>query len=68
MLWGAIRSEGSRVLVRCDEKMNSEAYQRILAQNLNNIYHTRYIFQQDGAPAIHLLLLNHFWLKNQLEC
>jgi len=51
MLWGAIRSDGSRVLVRCEEKMNSEAYQRILAQNLNKIYNTRYIFQQDGAPA-----------------
>lgn len=51
MLWGAIRYDGKRVLVRCDESVDSVEYQRLLLIGLPAIYNSRYIFQHDGAPA-----------------
>ena len=51
MVWGAIRSDGKRILALCQERVTSEEYQRILTENLDEIYNTRYCFQQDGAPT-----------------
>ena len=38
MVWGAIRGDGHRVLVRCDRNVNSPEYQRILSVGLPHIY------------------------------
>lgn len=51
MLWGAIRSDGKRVLVRLDGNIDSLAYQRVIEENLFKIYNSRFIFQQDGASC-----------------
>lgn len=51
MVWGAIRFDGRRLLLRCDAKVNSIEYIRILSEGLPQIYHSRYLLQQDGAPA-----------------
>lgn len=51
MVWGAIRGDGSRVLVRCEGNVDSREYQRILRVSLPHIYQPGHAFQQDGAPA-----------------
>lgn len=51
MVWGAIRSDGCKILHICEGNVNSQKYQDILNLNLPQIYNTRYIFQQDGATC-----------------
>ena len=51
MLWGAIRHDGKRVLVRCEDSVDSVEYQRLLSIGLPEIYNSRLFLQQDGAPA-----------------
>jgi hypothetical protein len=51
MVWGAIRGDGKRVLIRCERNVDSFEYQRILGLALPSIYTTRCLFQQDGASS-----------------
>ena len=51
MVWGAIRGDGHRVLVRYDRNVYSKEYQRILSVALPHIYEPGHAFQHDGAPA-----------------
>lgn len=51
MVWGAIKGDGSRILIKCPMPMNSVNYQRVLDQGLSNIYEDGNIFMQDGAPC-----------------
>lgn len=51
MVWGAIRGDGHRTLVRCSNNVDSIEYQRILSIGLPQICNGRTIFQHDGAPA-----------------
>ena len=51
MVWGAIRGDGNRVLVRCERNVDSQEYQRVLSVGLPHIYESGHAFQQDGAPA-----------------
>ena len=50
MFWGAIRSDGQKLLVKCPHKLNAVSYLEIL-----NIYEKMHfldiIFQQDNAPV-----------------
>lgn len=51
MVWGAIRSDGRRMLIRCDGNVDSAEYQRILTAALPKLYTGRHIFQHDGASC-----------------
>lgn len=51
MVWGAIRGDGSRFIVRCGKNVDSREYQRILGIAMPHIYTPSHAFQQDGAPA-----------------
>ena len=51
MLWGAIRYDGKKMLIKCNTNVNSDEYIRILTEGLPQIYNHRYRFQQDGAPC-----------------
>lgn len=51
MIWGAIRGDGNRVLVRCKKNVDSSEYQRVLNDALPHIYSPGNVLQQDGAPA-----------------
>lgn len=51
MVWGAIRSDGRRFLVKADGSVDSSEYQRILSVAFPHIYSSRYILQQDGATC-----------------
>lgn len=49
MLWGAIRADGKRVLLMCNDNVDSMEYQRLVEAALPEIYTRRYVFQHDGA-------------------
>lgn len=51
MVWGAMRSDGARAIVRCPQTLDSTAYQDVLSEGLPRVYNTRFIFQQDGATC-----------------
>ena len=51
MVWGAIKYDGSRSLIKCDGNVNSSDYQDILRRGLIPIYNTSDIFIQDNAPC-----------------
>ena len=51
MLWGAIKGNRSRALVKFPIKMNSEAYQNVLDVALVEPYDSSDIFMQDNAPC-----------------
>jgi hypothetical protein len=51
MVWGAIKGDGSRILVRCPRRLNSTAYQDVLAAGLFHIYDSESVFVQDNAPC-----------------
>ena len=51
MIWGAIRSDGVRQLVRCERNVDSLEYQRILDVALPHVMTGRHVLQYDGAPC-----------------
>ena len=51
MVWAAIRNDGQRKIVKCENNVDSTEYQHVLSKGLRGLYNTRYIFQQDGAKA-----------------
>lgn len=51
MVWGAIKSDGSRTLIRCAPRVNSLEYQNVLSSGLLPFYESTNIFQQDRAPC-----------------
>lgn len=51
IVWGAIKSDGKRVLVKAQETINSTEYQRLLSSGLMPLLDSSSIFQQDGAPS-----------------
>ena len=51
MVWGAIRGDGRRILIRCEGNVDSQEYQRILSVALPSIYTSRHRFQHDGAAS-----------------
>ena len=51
MLWGAIRADGCKVLLKCEDSVDQNEYQRLLHNGLPQIYSTRYILMHDGAPC-----------------
>jgi len=51
MVWGAIKGDGSRVLVRCPKTLNSCAYQEVLDSGLFQLCGPQSVFVQDNAPC-----------------
>lgn len=51
MVFGAIRGDGKRILVKAESSVDSKEYQRILEIALPRVYNTRFLFQQDGATC-----------------
>lgn len=51
MVWGAIKYDGSRSLIRCDSTLNSIEYQKVLENGLLPIYNPTDILIQDNAPC-----------------
>ena len=51
MVWGAIREDGERILVRITGTVNSDKYIQILKDHLLDFMYLGEIFQPDNAPA-----------------
>ena len=67
LLWGAIKKDGSRILLRCPSVMNSSAYQSILDEGLRNIYGQDSVLVHDGAPC-HRSVSNQLYLERKNIC
>lgn len=50
MIWGTINYDGSRMLVRCPPRLNSDEYIKILSEHFVPFYDSEKIFMQDNAP------------------
>lgn len=66
MVWGAIKEDGTRVLIRCPDRVNSFAYKDVLSKGLLPIYGAQNIFQQDGAPCHKSRLVSSFLDKKKI--
>ena len=51
LCWGAIKFDGSRSLIRCEDTLNSAKYQDVLKEGLLPFYDSTETFIQDGAPC-----------------
>ena len=51
MCWGAIRSDGKRMLILCQNSVDSNEYIRVIKEAVSHIYNSRFVIQQDGARA-----------------
>jgi len=51
LVWGFIKADGNRMLIRCPQILNSAGYQSVLSQGLLDMYNSDDIFMQDGAPC-----------------
>jgi len=51
MVWGGIKGDGTKTLVKCPHRLDSNAYQSVLEQGLFSIYDSQSVFMQDGAPC-----------------
>ena len=66
MVWGAIKENGTRILIRCPDRMNSVGYEDVLKKGLLPIYEAHNIFQQDGAPCHKSRLVSSFLDKSMV--
>ena len=51
MFWGAIRSDGRKMLIECPATLNSYGYLEILKQYDRHLNIPDLVFQQDNAPV-----------------
>lgn len=50
MIWGAIRHDGSRILVKCPKPLDSDGYMKIIKDEFIPFYNPGEILMQDNAP------------------
>jgi transposase len=67
LIWGAIKGDGSRILIRCPTRLDSTAYQEVLDEGLQDMYADDSIFMQDGAPC-HTSRSTMSYLENKKIC
>ena len=63
MYWGAIRSDGRKMLVKCPNTLNSISYLDILNRYNEKMHFPGLVFQQDNAPVHTYQLEKFFSLK-----
>ena len=67
LLWGAIKEDGSGILLRCPSVMNYSAYHSILDEGLRDIHGRDSILMHDGAPC-HRLVSIQLYLERKKIC
>jgi len=60
MVWGAIKGNGDRKLIKCEGNVDSTEYQRILTSGLLPLLERDEFLQQDGAPCHRSKSTQHF--------
>ena len=73
MFWGAIRSDGRKLLVKCLNKLNTVSYSEILKNYEEKMHFLDFTFivQQDNAPVHKSKIIGNFFQENKwkvMEC
>ena len=68
MFWGAIQSDGRKLLVKCPNKLNAVGYLEIFKIYEEKIHFLDTIFQQDNAPVHKLKFIGNFFPRKWMEC
>ena len=63
MVWGAIKEDGTKILIRCPDRLNSNGYMDVLNKELLPVYDRNDIFQQGNAPC-HISRVVSFFMNN----
>ena len=64
MFWGAIQSNGRKLLVKCPNKLNAVSYLEILKIYEEKMHFRDIIFQQDNAPVHKSKIIGNFFQEN----
>ena len=67
MFWGAIQSDGRKLLVKCPNKLNAVVYLEILKIYEERMHFLDLIFQQDNAPVHKSKIIGNFFQQNEWE-
>ena len=67
MFWGAIRSDGRKLLVKCPNKLNAIGYLEILKIYEEKMHFLDLIFQQDNAHVHKSKIIGNFFQENEWE-
>ena len=67
MFWGAIRSNGRKLLVKFPNKPNAVGYMEILKIYEEQMHFLDLIFQQDNAPVHKSKIIGNFFQQNEWE-
>ena len=67
MFWGAIRSDGRKMLIKCPATLNSYGYLEILKQYDRHLNIPDLVFQQDNAPVHKSEVVRKFLAQEQWE-
>ena len=67
MVWAAIKGDGSRVIVRCSNILNSMEYKDVLESGLFKLYGSDSVFIKDNAPC-HKSYSTLIYLDNKKVC
>ena len=67
LVWGAIKGDGSRMLIRCPIRLDSVSYQAVLDNGLKDLLDKNSIFMHDGAPC-HRSLSTAKYLESRKIC
>ena len=67
MFWGAIRSDGRKLLVKCSNKQSAVGYWEILKIYEEDMHFLDLIFQQDNAPVHKSKIIVNFFQEDELE-
>jgi len=67
LIWRAIKSNDSKILIRCPTRLDSTAYQEVLEECLQDIYANDSVFMRDGAPY-HTLRSTMLYLEKKKIC
>ena len=65
MFWGAIRSDGRKLLVKCPNKLNAVGYLEIFKIYEEKMHFLETIFQQNNAPLHKLKFIGNFFQENE---
>ena len=67
MFWGAIQSDGLKLLIKCPNKLNAVGYLEILTIYEEKIHFLDIIFQKDNAPLLKSKIIGIFSKKRSGE-
>ena len=67
MYWGAVRSDGKKMLVRCPNNMKRADYLEILQKYEEKMHFPGLIFQHDNAPVHKARIIQQFLAEKKWE-